>query len=106
MTPRTTSNRCGREDLTTRTLRSYLHTALGCATAQDAAAELNHAAPAHEARRVTHHSNKQNKNKPEPARPRRAVRPRVRRERSAPTNPGRLAPVQRRDGRGHAAHAG
>ena len=63
MTLRTIFNRCGREDLTTRTLRSYLHTALGCATAQDAAAERNHAAPAHEARRGTHFTKKHHKNK-------------------------------------------
>ena len=63
MTPRTTSNRCGREDLTTRTLRSYLHPALGCATAQDAAAEQQNAAPTYKARRGTHDPERDHKNK-------------------------------------------
>jgi len=49
--------------LTTRTLRSYLHPALGCATAQDAAAEQQNAAPAHEARRGTHFTKIHDKNK-------------------------------------------
>ena len=66
----------------------------------------HHAAPAHEARRGTQHSKNHSKNIQIQARPRRTLCSRVRRERSFTTHISRLAPVQRRNGRRHAAHAG
>ena len=72
---------------------------------QPTAKKRRDAAPAHEARRGTHFTKIHDKNKSKQTRPRRLVRPRVRRVRRLAAHARRLAPVQRRHWCGYVTDA-